>query len=153
MANNLYIFSEEAIRIVILTFATLIFFLIFEYIRFKTNKDIVKKFLGLFSHYDTFFYGKEAERPLSTIERRYEIRHECDIPAEFVLNDGADQTVKGVILNFSDSGLCINSSIPLDRGQRIIIKRSNGSIPTRHQAFTVQWASAHMAGLSAHFDN
>jgi hypothetical protein len=112
----------------------------------EMNKDIAKNFFELFSQSGTFFYEKEAERPLTTTERCDEIRHKCDVPVEFVVNDGADQTVKGVILNFSDSGLCINSSIPLNRGQRIIIK---GTIPTRHQEFTVRWNNALMAGLSA----
>jgi hypothetical protein len=112
----------------------------------EMNREIAKNFFELFSQGGTFFYGKEAEKPFHAIQRCGEIRHKCDLPVEFVLNDGADQTGKGVILNFSDSGLCINSSIPLNRGQRILIK---GTLPTRHQEFTVRWNNALMAGLSA----
>jgi PAS domain S-box-containing protein len=78
--------------------------------------------------------------------KRQETRHNCYFPVEFALKDAVDKTVKAVVLNFSDSGLCINSSIPLNRGQKIIMK---GSIPTRHHVFTVQWSSALMAGLFA----
>jgi len=197
MESKLHIFSEEAMRIVILpSLVTFILALIFEYIRVKQaenrriavkgvmlslgrelqrenegimsfissisrdakrirwryrltemNKDFVKHFSALSGQNDAVLCGKEAESSLSTIERRQEIRHECDIPVEFVLNDGPDQTVKGVILNFSDSGLCVNSSVPLKRGQGIFIMGSQGSVPTRHQAFTVQWSSEHMAGF------
>jgi hypothetical protein len=116
----------------------------------EMNKEIAKNFFELFSQGSTCFYGKEAEKPFYTIQRCGEIRHECDLPVEFVLNDAADKTVKGVILNFSDFGLCIDSSIPLTIGQEIIIKES---IPMRYQAFIVRWSNALMTGLSAQLGN
>lgn len=83
--------------------------------------------------------------------KRQEIRHNCYFPVEFSLKDAVDKTVKeAVVMNFSDSGLCIKSSIPLNRGQKIIMK---GSIPTPHHVFTVQWSSALMAGLLAQLGN
>ena len=99
------------------------------------NKEIAKNFFELFGESGSFFSEKEVEKPLKTTGSRQEIRHKWDVPVEFVLNNGADKIVKGVILNLSDSGLCINSSIPLTIGQEIIIKES---VPMRHQAFTVQ---------------
>jgi len=118
----------------------------FNGIQMAMNMEIAKNFSNLFSQSSTRFYRMDAERPLNTVENRHEIRHTCDFPVEFVLNDAADKIVKGIILNRSDSGLCINSSIPLAKGQKIIIK---GSIPMPHQAFTVQWSSALMTGLAA----
>jgi hypothetical protein len=112
----------------------------------EMNNEIAKNCFILFNQSSNFFYGKEAVRPSNIIERRHERRHKCDFPVEFVLNGGADKTVKGVILNLSHFGLCINSSIPLTIGQEIIIKES---VPMRHQAFTVQWCNDLIAGLSA----
>lgn len=118
----------------------------FNDIQRAMNPEIAKNFSNIFMQSSVRFYGGEAARPSNTIENRHEIRHTCNFPVEFVLNDAADKTLKGVILNRSDSGLCINSSIPLTKGQKIIIK---GSIPMQHPAFTVQWSSALMTGLAA----
>jgi len=106
----------------------------------ETNRKIAENLLGLFSRTMT-----EAEKPLSTGGKRQELRHKSDLSVEFALSDSEDAALKGVILNFSDSGLCVNSPIPLHKGQKIIIK---GSIPTQHQAYTVRWADAFRAGLS-----
>ena len=112
----------------------------------EMNNEIAKNFFELFNQSSNCFYGKEAVRPSNIIQRRHERRHKCDFPVEFVLNDAPDKTVKGVILNLSDFGLSINSSIPLTEGQEIFIKES---IPMQHQAFTVQWCNDLIAGLSA----
>ena len=66
-------------------------------------------------------------------------------PVEFNLQDADDKIVKGVILNIGDSGLCINSAIPLNKGQEITIK---SFLPIRHQTFTVQWTNASLSGLA-----
>ena len=113
----------------------------------KMNSEIAKNFFELFGESGSP-NEKEEEKPLNTTGKRQEIRHKCDIPVEFTLNNGADKTLKGVVLNYSVSGLCINSSVPLNKGQKILIK---GSIPTPHKAFTVRWSNGLMAGLSAQF--
>ncbi|HXX80136.1 MAG TPA: PilZ domain-containing protein [Thermodesulfovibrionales bacterium] len=112
----------------------------------EMNKEIAKNFFELFGESDGS-NEKEVEKPLNITGQRQEMRHKCDIPVEFVLDNGADKTVKGIVLNYSESGLCINSSIPLNKGEKIIIKGS--SIPTRHETFTVRWSNAPMAGLAA----
>jgi hypothetical protein len=112
----------------------------------EMNKEIAKNFFEFFRQESTSFYGKRTEEPFNTIETRRETRYKSVSPVEFVLGDAADKAVKGVILNISDSGLCINSSIPLNRGQEIIIK---SSLPARHKTYTVRWNNASMTGLSS----
>jgi len=112
----------------------------------EMNQEIAKNFFELFSQWSTSFYGKRTEEPFNTIETRRETRYKFVSPVEFVLSDAADKTVKCVILNISDSGLCIKSSIPLKRGQEIIIK---SSLPMRHKTYTAQWNNASMTGLSS----
>jgi hypothetical protein len=116
----------------------------------EMNKEIAKNLFELFRQGSTSFYGKLTEEPFDTLERPRETRRETRSkfvsPVEFALSDSADKTVKSVIVNISDSGLCIKSSIPLKRGQEIIIK---SPLPLRHKAYTVRWNNASMTGLSA----
>jgi len=104
----------------------------------EMNKGIAKNFLELFRPVST--------SPLNIVETRRETRHAFESPVEFVLSDAADKTVKGVILNISDSGLCIKSSITLKREQKIIIK---SSLPIQHKTYTARWNNASMTGLSS----
>jgi hypothetical protein len=112
----------------------------------EMNKEIAKNFFEFFRQGSTSFYGKRTEEPFDIAETRRETRYKFVSPLEFVLSDAADKTVKGVILNISDSGLCIKSSITLKRGQQIIIK---SSLPIRHTTFTARWNNASMTGLSS----
>ncbi len=84
-------------------------------------------------------------RFIRAVDRR-ETRFKIMSPVESVLRDAADKTVKCFILNISDSGLCIKSSIPLKRGQEIIIK---SSFPMRHKTCTARWNNASMTGLAS----
>lgn len=112
----------------------------------EMNKEIAKNFFEFFRHGSTSFYGKRTEEPFNTVETRRETRYKSLSPVEFVLGDAADKAVEGVILNTSDSGLCIKSSITLKRGQKIIIK---SSLPIRHKTYTARWNNASMTGLSS----
>ena len=114
----------------------------------EMNGKIAKYFFELFGGSGSSLSGKETEKPLNITWKRREIRHKSELPVELVLNNGTDKIVKGVVLNYSESGLCINSSIPLNMGQKVVIK---GSISTPHEAFTVRWSNAFIAGLSAQF--
>jgi hypothetical protein len=110
------------------------------------NKEMAKNFFDLFRQNGTSTCGKGIEKPFRNMERRREIRQKCAFPVEFNPYEAADKTAKGVVLNVSDSGLCINSSISLNKGQEIRIE----SCPSiRHQTFTVQWSSVFKTGLSA----
>ncbi|MFI5296220.1 MAG: hypothetical protein ACHQ0Y_14500 [Thermodesulfovibrionales bacterium] len=112
----------------------------------EMNKEIAKNFSEFFRQRSTSFYGKRTEEPFNTVETRRETRYKFVSPVEFVLSEAADKTVKGVILNISDSGLCIKSSITLKREQKIMIKRSP---PIRHKTYTARWEKASVIGLSA----
>ena len=107
----------------------------------ETNKAMAKNLSELFSP-----SGDKIGRSLTTTVKRQEVRHKSDFAVEFALSDSGDKTVKGVVLNFSDSGLCINSPMLLQKGQKIMIM---GASPTRHRGFIVRWSNDLMAGLSA----
>lgn len=112
----------------------------------ERNKEIAKNFFEFLRQGSTALYGKRSEEPFNTVEARSEIRYEFVSPVDFVLSDAADKTVKGVILNISDSGLRIKSSITLKSEQKIIIK---SSLPIRHKTYTARWSNASMTGLSS----
>jgi hypothetical protein len=112
----------------------------------EMNKEIAGNFFELFGQSSADSYGTGMEERFDNIERRRQIRHKFLSSVEFVLNDAGDRIMKGVLLNISDSGLCMYSYVPLGKGQKIIIK---SSLPIRHQAFTVQWSNVYMTGLSA----
>ena len=112
----------------------------------EMNMEIAKNFIELFRQWSTSYYGKRTEEPFNTAEERRETRYIFVSPVEFVFSDAADNTVKCVILNISDSGLCIKSSIPIKRGREIIIK---SSLPMRHKTYTARWNNASMTGLSS----
>src|SRR5208282_27846 len=105
----------------------------------EMNEELAKNFLELFRPGSTSCCRKRTEAPLNTVEARRETRCEFESPVEFVLSDAADKTVKGVILNISDSGLCLKSSITLKREQKIIIK---SSLPIQHKTYTARWNNA-----------
>lgn len=79
-------------------------------------------------------------------EKRSEPRVALFSPLNFVLNPGKDNLfLDGVVINASNSGLCIYSFIPLDRGQEIALSLSQ-------QKFTIQWSKKlhndfYMSGL------
>jgi hypothetical protein len=112
----------------------------------ELHREIAKNVIELFRQWSTFYYGKQTEKPLNTPGTRREIRYKLEPPGEFVFRDAADTTVKCDILNVSNSGLCIKSSLPLKRGQEIKIM---SSLPMRHKTYTVRWSHASMTGLSA----
>ncbi len=117
--------------------------------KIEMNKEIATNFLEFFRQGSSSFYGKRTEEPFNTMERRREIRRETrynESPVEFSLSDAADKTVKGVILNISDSGLCIKSSIALKRGQEITVM---SSLPIQHKTYTARWNNASLTGLSS----
>jgi hypothetical protein len=111
------------------------------------NTEIANNFFELSGQRSTDSSGKEE--PFNDIERRLQTRHTFLCPVEFMLNETSDKPVNGVILNFSESGLCIYSLIPLNKGQKIIIR---SPLPIRHATFTVQWSNASRTGLSAHHE-
>jgi regulator of replication initiation timing len=112
----------------------------------EMNKEIAKNLFEIFRQGSASLYGKPPEESFNAIDTRREPRHTFVSPGEFVLRGAADKTVKCVILNISDSGLCINSSIPLNKGQKIIVK---SSLPIRHKTYTVRWNNVSLTGLSA----
>jgi hypothetical protein len=112
----------------------------------EMNMEIAKNFIVLFRQWNTSYYGARMEELFNTPEARREIRYKFESPGEFVFCDESDTTVKCVILNISNSGLCIKSSFPFKRGEKIIMK---SSLPMRHKPYTVRWNHAAMAGLSA----
>jgi hypothetical protein len=112
----------------------------------EVNKEIPKSFSEFFSQVSTSFDGRRTEGPFNSVETRRETRYKFESPVEFVLSDAADKTVKGVILNISNSGLCIKSYIPLKVEQKIIIK---SPLPILHETYTARWYNASMAGLSS----
>jgi hypothetical protein len=116
------------------------------YEQIATNRGIAEKFFNLFVEASASFYGKAAEKPRCMTGNRREKRRTYDSPVEFVYKDNVDEIVKGLVINISDSGLCINSSIPLKKGQEILIR---SSLPSRHKAFIVQWTNATITGFSA----
>jgi hypothetical protein len=116
------------------------------YKQIEINKEIAKNFFECFGQGRTSSFGRRTEEPFNAMKSRREARYKFVSTVEFVLSDAADKTVKGVILNISDSGLCIKSSIPLKRGQEIIIK---SSLPIRHKTYTARWSNASRTGLSS----
>jgi hypothetical protein len=111
----------------------------------EMNRETAKNLFEFLRQGSTSLYGMPTEGPFNASDTRRETRHTFVSPLEFVLSDATDKTVECVILNISDSGLCIDSSLPLKKGQEIIIK---SSLPLRHKRYTVRWNNASMTGLS-----
>ena len=112
----------------------------------EMNMEVAKNFIEFFRQWSTSSYGRRTEELFNTPEARRETRYTFESPVEFAFSDAADKAVKCVILNISDSGLCIKSSIPVKRGQEIIIK---SSLPMRSKTYTARWNYASMTGLSS----
>ncbi len=112
----------------------------------ELHNEIPKNFLAFLSQGSTSFDSSRSERSFNSADTRRETRYKFESPVEFVLSDASDKTVKGIILNISDRGLCVKSSITLKREQKIIIKNS---LPMLNKTFTALWNNASMTGLSS----
>ena len=71
-------------------------------------------------------------------EKRGEPRRLVYYTTRFGLNAEDTSHLKGVIINISNSGLCIFSPDPLHRGQEIIIK---APLPLLDERFIVRWSN------------
>jgi len=86
---------------------------------------------------------------LKTDKRRH-LRYSFPYTVEYVLNPNTtDEIFKGVLLNISNSGLCLCIFNHLAEGQKITIK---SIIPTPCQKATVRWVKkfnndSYIAGL------
>jgi hypothetical protein len=73
-----------------------------------------------------------------SIEKRVEPRRLVYYTTRFGLNPENTSHVGGVIINISNSGLCIFSPAPLNRGQEIVIK---APLPLLDERFIVRWTN------------
>ena len=72
------------------------------------------------------------------IEKRIESRRLVYYPTRFALNPENTSHWKGVIINISNSGLCIFSPNSLADGQEVIIK---APLPLLDERFVVCWSN------------
>jgi hypothetical protein len=73
-----------------------------------------------------------------SIEKRREPRRLVYYTTRFGLNPEETSHLRGIIINISNSGLCIFSPDPLHRGQEITIK---APLPLLDERFTVCWTN------------
>lgn len=73
-----------------------------------------------------------------SIEKRAEPRRLVYYTTKFGLSPENTSHLRGVIINISNSGLCIFSPNPLHRGQEIIVK---APLPLLDERFSVRWSS------------
>jgi len=73
-----------------------------------------------------------------SIEKRGEPRRLVYYTTKFDLNPENTSHLRGVIINISNSGLCIFSPNSLTRGQEIVIK---APLPLLDERFIVRWSN------------
>jgi len=73
-----------------------------------------------------------------SVEKRGEPRRLVYYTTRFGLGPENTSHSRGVIINISNSGLCIFSPDPLDRGQEIVIK---APLPLMDERFVVRWSN------------
>jgi len=73
-----------------------------------------------------------------SIEKRGEPRRLVYYTTKFGLNPEDISHLRGVIINISNSGLCIFSPDPLPKGQEITIK---APLPLMDERFVVRWSN------------
>jgi hypothetical protein len=78
------------------------------------------------------------DAPSGSIEKRGEPRRLVYYTTRFGLNPEDTSHLRGVIINISNSGLCIFSPNSLTRGQEIVIK---APLPLMDERFVVRWSN------------
>ena len=78
------------------------------------------------------------DAPSGSIEKRSEPRRLVYYTARFGLSPENTSHLRGVIINISNSGLCIFSPNSLAKGQEIIIKVP---LPLLDERFVVRWSN------------
>lgn len=73
-----------------------------------------------------------------SIEKRGESRRLVYYTTRFALDPEETSHSKGVIINISNSGLCIFSPNPLNKGDEITIK---APLPLLDERFSVRWSN------------
>jgi hypothetical protein len=87
---------------------------------------------------------------MSEFDKRRHSRDDTISAVQYVLNRlHSEEIFDGVIANISESGVCLLTTDPLNKGQDITIKNK---IPATSQTATVRWSSKYhnlyyMAGL------
>lgn len=89
-------------------------------------------------------FHTEKNMPSREIDNRSEARYPLCEKVEYVLSEYSDETLQGLAINISNSGLCLHLYHTLDKGTSIIFKSSLGN---SCQKAILQWINKMESGL------